>query len=344
MVAIMSQLARRFAVAMQLASCAAIAVLALNVGSLRNNLVALNYLALAAQPGVSSTDLPLEWPQFSRGDVLLARLALTEGDNETALAVAGDAARRGDRLAGFVVGQAYLQLGDHQNALELWAQTSDAESLRSAAQALSAEGHDENSLLFLQKAYELDDVGSTLLLSNLMHKQGNTTAAIDILVSALADHPDSSFRRVWMLSLVQLMRIQHDWNDAQVVLDTWEREFQADSYLFIQRGWLIFERDGDLQAAMNQIEKAISLAPNDGVGYLNMGILLARNSQHAQAEEYYARAVQLSPDNIGWLLTRAHNLQSLGDIPQAKAQYEAILRVDPQNGEAIQALGRLTAP
>lgn len=306
--------------------------------SLQNNLFSVRYLMIATQPTTRSIDLPSTSPRHGRGDLLKARLALAEERYDIVLANTLEAVESGDVLAGTLAGQAYLRMGDDVNAIDVWAQVGDVDSLYNTGLTRQAENKPDEALLFLWQAYESDNEKATLYLATVLRAQGMTSEAIGVLNTTLTNHDKSPLRHLWMSLLVDLLRQEQKWPDALDVLARWENEFPDNIYVFIRRGWIFYEIDGSFQKAAQQFEHAISLAPDNGHGYLNMGLLLTYHERYSDAKPYYGQAVYLSPDNLEWLFAQAQNLQLAEEPDKALALYEQIVERDPTHTRALQAI------
>lgn len=58
---------------------------------------------------------------------------------------------------------------------------------------------------------------------------------------------------------------------------------------------------------------------------------------------YINRAVELSPDNVGYLCIRAHLLYQMGQTNRARQQYESLLKSNPGQHEALFGMARICA-
>jgi tetratricopeptide (TPR) repeat protein len=97
---------------------------------------------------------------------------------------------------------------------------------------------------------------------------------------------------------------------------------------------------GDEQAVLRTLEDLAARGPGGGEGMREAGRWLVDRGEPARAERYLRRAVELSPSDVdGWrLLARVH--EALGRPPEARDDLVALLRREPEDPDALAALGR----
>ncbi|HEY1725882.1 MAG TPA: tetratricopeptide repeat protein [Steroidobacteraceae bacterium] len=88
--------------------------------------------------------------------------------------------------------------------------------------------------------------------------------------------------------------------------------------------------------AVEALQRATSLLPQDAAAHNNLGNALAQRGQLQQAADSYRRALALNPDSA-----QAHNnlgnaLQGLGQLDQSADSYRRALQIDPDYAEAHQ--------
>ncbi|HEY1923040.1 MAG TPA: tetratricopeptide repeat protein [Tepidisphaeraceae bacterium] len=104
---------------------------------------------------------------------------------------------------------------------------------------------------------------------------------------------------------------------------------------------IVKEYDGDLEAARDEFQKSLDLAPTFTVAMNSMGMLLVRMNHPDEAMEYYRKAIALDP---GYAEVRVHYgdaLLAAGDVDSAMAQYSEAAARRPDNVEAQFKLGNL---
>lgn len=91
--------------------------------------------------------------------------------------------------------------------------------------------------------------------------------------------------------------------------------------------------------AQAEYRKAISLDPKMAPAYLNLGLTLLPSDPRA-AVEPLEKAAELTPDQIRPKLFLGAALERSGKLPPAIEQYQAAEKLDPKNPEIPLALGR----
>lgn len=110
---------------------------------------------------------------------------------------------------------------------------------------------------------------------------------------------------------------------------------------------LVLLRRGDVDGAVERIEKAVSLNPKVGAYHYNLGVALQRRGEAEKATASYRRAVALSPDlaeahnNLGNLLRESGAIAgALDSCRRAVALKPAWAEAHLNLGTALQAAGK----
>jgi tetratricopeptide (TPR) repeat protein len=98
---------------------------------------------------------------------------------------------------------------------------------------------------------------------------------------------------------------------------------------------------GDLPAAQQQYDEALSQDPNNRDALLGAAAVAARQNQKDKAAAYYLRLLELSP-NDGAATAGLIGLRQ-GDISRSEARLKAILATNPEAAPVLFALGNLYA-
>ncbi|MGI9070895.1 MAG: tetratricopeptide repeat protein [Bryobacteraceae bacterium] len=99
---------------------------------------------------------------------------------------------------------------------------------------------------------------------------------------------------------------------------------------------------GDLVCAETELRRAVALAPNDASYLTSLGGVLGMQQKLDQANLYFERAVQSDPENAAARRNLAANQWRLGQLKQAQANLERLLRVQPQDKTAMLLLGMVS--
>ncbi|HET6384978.1 MAG TPA: FG-GAP-like repeat-containing protein [Armatimonadota bacterium] len=105
-------------------------------------------------------------------------------------------------------------------------------------------------------------------------------------------------------------------------------------------------RSNDFTAAAKYLDRAHRLAPRSSFVEWYIGLLQGQQGQETAAIAADSKAIQLDPSNLYARYTLVQQLagqQSPSQDQQAQAQYEAILKYDPNNLVAMAELARLAA-
>ena len=100
---------------------------------------------------------------------------------------------------------------------------------------------------------------------------------------------------------------------------------------------------GDVDKAINEIERALKLEPEDASNHFNLADLLDAQGVPDQAAVRYRQAVQLDPTYATLYNNFGPIYQSLGRLEQARDEYQRVLRWDPQNADAQYGLAETLA-
>jgi protein O-mannosyl-transferase len=105
----------------------------------------------------------------------------------------------------------------------------------------------------------------------------------------------------------------------------------------------LYLNEGRIQDAEKQFLISTSIAPNV-VAYDALGEIMLRRSAGAAAEEMFARSISLNPADAPARLNLAALYLASGRKAAAVEQYRSILKFDPHNAGAREALEQLSQP
>jgi tetratricopeptide (TPR) repeat protein len=95
--------------------------------------------------------------------------------------------------------------------------------------------------------------------------------------------------------------------------------------------------------ALDEIETALKLSPDNALVQRNLGYVLDNQGRHTEAIKAFARAAELSP-KLGYIYTTAGNgYLALGEYDHAIAQYEKAVEATPDSPVGYDALGHASA-
>ena len=144
------------------------------------------------------------------------------------------------------------------------------------------------------------------------------------------------------------------WLTALLCLAT--TTFANDAETYTKRGEELF-RQNEFGKAITELNQAIQLDPNNAVAYFIRGYAYLNRSEYNQAISDLTQAIQLNPNNPAVYYVRGnayrekdeHDKACVGKCTpkgneyseKAIADFEAVLRLDPDNAEAKEKLGKI---
>ncbi|RMI02073.1 MAG: tetratricopeptide repeat protein [Calditrichaeota bacterium] len=296
------------------------------------NVWSLAFARPALSQGLKNTAIPDPLAVHRRSTIWLAQQALARGDalrgNQPWLP-ALQAAAAEDALAARTLGQVLWAQGQTMDAIQTWLHARDYPALLNAARQAQAVGRLEDALSAYRAARVVDSQKGTLPLVNFLWQIGSRGTAEALLRQALALKPEGKFAVTWQRHLADFMRAEKRWDEAivlyQQVLAAQPDDFRA----YIGLGWVYYERGDGVEAALKSFSHAIALSPEKGDGYFAIGQIMEREERYAEADSWFAQALQHNPDNRGWQLERANNLRAAGNLDGAMRLYEDTIAYFP---------------
>ena len=94
-------------------------------------------------------------------------------------------------------------------------------------------------------------------------------------------------------------------------------------------------------AALQEIQKAIALDPDDSDFYLDLALMQLKNGQSEAAETNFKKAIETNPKVIDSRLMLANFYQMRSRFADAEQQLRSAIEIDPQNPELRAAVARL---
>lgn len=160
-------------------------------------------------------------------------------------------------------------------------------------------------------------VGTTYLTSFYQNTLKDTDEAISALQQAIANYQSVNQRISWILQLAGIYRDAKLWTEAEAMYKEILTKDPANMDAHIGLGWVYYSNSVDFHAAQAEFQKAINAAPERGEGYFAMGQLLVKEKRYAEADPWFAQAIERVPDNESVWIERGNALQSAGAIDEA---------------------------
>ena len=124
---------------------------------------------------------------------------------------------------------------------------------------------------------------------------------------------------------------QGDWSAA---LEDLNRSISLSPYFGVAyqlRGQL-HEKSKELQLAVNDYEQAIALTPNYGPSYVNLARILGADGQYDAALNYLNQVIILNPTYATAFLNRGVIHEMLGKKEKGRLDYSQAIQLEPENG------------
>jgi Tfp pilus assembly protein PilF len=174
-------------------------------------------------------------------------------------------------------------------------------------------------------------------LGMIAAQSGNPDEAVRDFQKALAQRP--KYVTV-LLNLGNLYRRERDFENAQKCFDQAIQIQPDDAEVNYSLG-MLYAQQGQLEQASEHLERAIALRPDYAEALNNLGVLFVRNQNFARAEEQFKAGIRVAPqfDQPYLNLARLYVMQN--DRQKAREALLELLRVQPGNAAAKQALDAL---
>lgn len=94
---------------------------------------------------------------------------------------------------------------------------------------------------------------------------------------------------------------------------------------------------------MGDLYQDVENYPEAAQGHFELAEVYWENDQSEQADQAIAQAIQLDPDNLNYHLLAGQIFEKSGSLEKALHAYETVLRIDPNQNQALEAIERLSA-
>lgn len=206
---------------------------------------------------------------------------------------------------------AYLDLAQAATSLEMFKRNLDLAKQH-------AEGATEAEQLLIEFAvqdFENDVKAQLETAQQLVELQPESPRAWMTLASAQSSAGDvEAARTSWSKGL----DVSPRFTPAHMAL--------ANSYLFVE--------PRDLATALEHMEEAVRLEPNEAVPHDLLGDVYRAQGQLEKAADEYTRVTELDPEAGNGFQQRAHVHSFLGNFDQARADYDAAIALEEGNAKA----------
>ena len=179
------------------------------------------------------------------------------------------------------------------------------------------------------KAFDLGYAESINSLVDVFTENGDDEALVALLRRSLDRFPGHPERQLWWNQLGEKYMEQKDWDSAIQAYQEAIVEYPSNSQLHNNLGLSYYEGGKGIVKATEEIEKAIAIDPDNGVGYYTLARILTREKRYAEADNWFERALEKNPGTNRWQLARANAAREGGNLALAQQEYLAIIDRSP---------------
>ena len=295
------------------------------LSTLENNTWSISVARQAFSTTVTSDLLPAPPPMSLHARLWLGRLFLRQQLPQQAQEWVAPLAARGDPFALDTIAIALYLQGQYPDAFEAWAQIGNIYALEKVANDARDQGQLDVTILAYRYAYDLAPERYTLNLAILLRQQKQYSEAETLLQRALQTYSDSEYLAVWLHELGNIYRNQQRWTEAEASYRQALSESPTDWEARIGLGWVLYQRNKDLDGALSNFQEAIEIIPDRGDGYNAIGTVLNQEGRYIDASLWFKQAMERDPSNPWYHLTYANALRSANELDAALKKYEEII-------------------
>jgi tetratricopeptide (TPR) repeat protein len=266
-----------------------------------------------------------------RAMIWLTRTALNNADYSQAESLIESLAESGNLEASSLLGEVYWSQGKINRAITIWKNNQDYFLLLEYAYQLETRKDLENALLAYETAYEIDPQSAALPLANFYWLTlGKIHLSENILRNSLENYTaQSPYYVSWLIRLGDILQFQEKWDQAE---DAYNRSLTIEKSIsaYVGRGWITYYRDADIDAAMNEFERAIENYPDSGEGYYAIGQLYSSIGLYSSADKWYGIALEKNPYTPWWYVEKGNNARISLNYNQAISEYTRVVERFPE--------------
>ena len=174
-------------------------------------------------------------------------------------------------------------------------------------------------------------------LGMIAAQQGHPEEAIRNFEKSLALRPTYA---VAFLNLGNVYRRQQSFAKAQECLDNALKLQPDDPEVNYSLG-MLYAQQNQLQRAAEYLRRAVELRPDYPEALNNLGVLFVRGQDYSKAEEQFKSGIRVAPNYDQSYMNLARLYVMRNDNEKAKGILHELLRLQPQNAGARQALEML---
>jgi Flp pilus assembly protein TadD/peroxiredoxin len=174
-------------------------------------------------------------------------------------------------------------------------------------------------------------------LGMMAAQEGHPEDAIQSFQQSLKLRPDYA---IALLNLGNVFRRQGNFANAQECLNR-AVELQPDDPEVNYSLGMLYAQQGQIKSATEFLQKAIDLRPDYPEAINNLGVIFVRNQDYSRAEEEFRTGIRVAPNFDQSYLNLARLFALQNNREKAREVIQELLRLQPENAGAKQALGML---
>jgi tetratricopeptide (TPR) repeat protein len=191
-----------------------------------------------------------------------------------------------------------------------------------AGQIYESTNNLDKALQAYQAAQSIDPgTGTAYLISYYRYTLKDIDGTISTLKQAISTYPLATQQVSWMLQLAGIYRDKSSWEEAKAAYQDLLTKDPNNADGYVGLGWTYYLEGEGLAAAQEQFQKAIDANISSSAGYYAMGQVLVREQRFSEADSWYAKAIERSPDNSSLWVERGNAARSAGNLDDAITLY-----------------------
>ena len=188
-----------------------------------------------------------------------------------------------------------------------------------------------------KKSKEGSSVEARTIYKDILYRFPKNKKAIDGIKALLSDTIGNSSdvqdppqdRLQLLINLYEQGQLEQTLNQATSLL----RQF-PNSFMLYNICGAAYQSLGQLDAAIYNFKKAISIDPFNADAYSNMGIALQNQGKLNEAVKAYKKALSIKPDHFDIYYNMGNALQDQGKLEEAIGAYKKTLSIKPDYADA----------
>ena len=195
----------------------------------------------------------------------------------------------------------------------------------------------EQGIEFFKEQIKQDSstIQNWFVISDLYQEKGDTLKAIDVYEKMKGIFPDE------MQVRAELGKLYLDNNDNQTAFHEFneiQKKSPENPAGWLWQGINLIQMDS-LDAAVENLQKALELSPNNPLGNYYLGVLYIQKERPGEAIPHLKNALMFNSNWIPALMSLANSYENIKQYSIADSLYQKILEIEPDNATALNNYG-----